>query len=145
MDYLIDSLRKVPMLAPLRQEYLEMLAKLANVRTYKKSEIIIKQGDPGTGLFIIITGSVTITSKSRPGMPDAILANMGKGDFFGDMSLIDGYPRSATVAATSECQVLELNRWVFLDALRREPNIAVAMLPVLVKRIRLLEEAKPSR
>jgi CRP/FNR family transcriptional regulator/CRP/FNR family cyclic AMP-dependent transcriptional regulator len=78
-------------------------------------------------------------------MPDAILANMGKGDFFGDMSLIDGYPRSATVAATSECQVLELNRWVFLDALRREPNIAVAMLPVLVKRIRLLEEAKPSR
>ena len=145
MDYLIDSLRKVPMLAPLRQEYLEMLAKLANVRTYKKSEVIIKQGDPGTGLFIIITGSVTITSKSRPGMPDAILANMGKGDFFGDMSLIDGYPRSATVAATSECQVLELNRWVFLDALRREPNIAVAMLPVLVKRIRLLEEAKPSR
>ena len=78
-------------------------------------------------------------------MPDLMLANMGKGEFFGDMSLIDGYSRSATVTATSECQVLELNRWVFLDALRREPNIAVAMLPVLVKRIRSLEEAKPSR
>ena len=133
------------MLATLRPEYLEMLAKLANVRTYKKNEVIIKQGDPCTGLFIINSGNVSITGKNRRGMPDLMLANMSKGDFFGDMSLIDGYPRSATVTATTECQLLELNRWVFLDALRREPNIAVAMLPILVKRIRNLEEAKPSR
>lgn len=145
MDHLVESLKKVPILGALRQDYLEMLAKLATVRTYKKGEVIIKQGDPGTGLFIILSGTVTITSKSRPGLPDAILANMGKGEVFGDMSLIDGYPRSANVTATSECQVLELNRWVFLDALRREPNIAVAMLPVLVKRIRSLEEEKPRR
>ena len=145
MEQLIESLKKVPMFGGLRPEYLEMLAKLANVRTYKKSEVVIKQGEPGTGLFIIVTGSVAITSKSRPGMPDLMLANMGKGEFFGDMSLIDGYSRSATVTTTAECQVLELNRWVFLDALRREPNIAVTMLPVLVKRIRNLEEAKPGR
>lgn len=145
MEQLIENLRKVPMFAALRQDYLEMLAKLVNVRTYKKGEIIIKQGDPGTGLFIIVTGSVAITNKSRPGIPELVLANMSKGEFFGEMSLIDGYPRSATATTTSECQLLELNRWVFLDVLRREPNIAVAMLPVLVKRIRTLEEAKPNR
>ena len=51
MEQLIESLKKVPMFGALRPEYLEMLAKLANVRTYKKSEVIIKQGDPGTGPF----------------------------------------------------------------------------------------------
>lgn len=144
IDYLVENLKKVGILSGLRQEYLEMLAKLSTVRTFKKGEVIIKQGDPGTGLFMVISGTVTITMKSRPGFPDAVLAQMSKGEVFGEMSLIDGQSRSATVTASTECQILELNRWVFLDALRREPNIAVAMLPVLVKRIRTLEENKSS-
>jgi CRP/FNR family transcriptional regulator, cyclic AMP receptor protein len=139
---LIDSLKRVPILAALRQEHLEMLAKLATTRLYKKGDVIIKQGDPGAGLFVVLSGSVSVTAKSRPGLPEMKLSNLGKGDFFGEMSLIDGYPRSATVAATTETSVVELNRWVFLDALRREPNIAVAMLPILTRRIRSLEEVK---
>ncbi len=142
MENLTESLKKVPILAALKQEHLEMLSKLATTRTYKKGEVIIKQGDPGAGLFVIINGTVAVTAKSRPGLPEMKLNNLGKGEFFGEMSLIDGYPRSATVTATSEIGVIELNRWVFLDALRREPNIAVAMLPILTRRIRSLEEAK---
>ena len=142
MDVLTDSLKKVPLLAALKQEHLEMLSKLVTTRTYKKSDVIIKQGDPGAGLFVILSGSVSVTAKNRPGLPDNKLSTLGKGDFFGDMSLIDGYPRSATVTALAETGVVELNRWVFLDALRREPNIAVAMLPILTRRIRALEEAK---
>jgi CRP/FNR family transcriptional regulator/CRP/FNR family cyclic AMP-dependent transcriptional regulator len=91
---------------------------------------------------VILSGSVSVTARNRPGLPDNKLSTLGKGDFFGDMSLIDGYPRSATVTALAETGVVELNRWVFLDALRREPNIAVAMLPILTRRIRALEEAK---
>ncbi len=142
MDVLTDSLKKVPLLAALKQEHLEMLSKLVTTRTYKKGDVIIKQGDPGAGLFVILSGSVAVTAKSRPGLPDNKLSTLGKGDFFGDMSLIDGYPRSATVSAVGETSVVELNRWVFLDALRREPNIAVAMLPILTRRIRALEETK---
>ncbi len=142
MDVLIDSLKKVPLLAALKQEHLDMLGKLVTTRSYVKGDVIIKQGDPGAGLFIIMSGSVTVTAKSRPGLPDTKLSTLGKGDFFGDMSLIDGYPRSATVTALAETNVVELNRWVFLDALRREPNIAVAMLPILTRRIRALEETK---
>ncbi len=142
MDPLVESLRKVPMLASLKPEHLDMLAKLATTRTFKKGETIIKQGDPGSGLFVILNGTVSVTSKNRPGLPDNMLNNLGKGEFFGEMSLIDGYPRSATVTAQAETQVVELNRWVFLDALRREPSIAVAMLPALCKRIRSLEEVK---
>jgi len=139
---LLETLRKVPILSALKMEHLDMLAKLATTRVFKKGEVIIKQGDPGTGLFVMISGTVSVMAKNRPGLPDTVLSNLGKGEFFGEMSLIDGYPRSATVSATSETQVVELNRWVFLDVLRREPSIAVAMLPSLCKRIRALEEPK---
>jgi CRP-like cAMP-binding protein len=142
MDYMIESLRRVPILAALKPEQLEGLGKLVTTRVYKKGDVIIKQGEPGTGLFIVINGSVQVTSKTRPGLPEAKLNVLNKGDFFGEMSLIDGYPRAATVTALADTEVVELNRWIFLDALRREPGIAVAMLPVLTRRIRQLEESK---
>src|SRR4051794_2472967 len=120
MENLSENLKRVPILAALKQEHLDMLAKLATTRTYKKGDVIIKQGDPGAGLFVVMSGGVSVTAKSRPGLPEMKLSNLGKGDFFGEMSLIDGYPRSATVTATAETSVIELNRWVFLDALRKE-------------------------
>jgi CRP/FNR family transcriptional regulator/CRP/FNR family cyclic AMP-dependent transcriptional regulator len=144
-DYLIESLKKVPILSALKMEHLDMLAKLSAIRNFKKGDVIIKQGDPGSGLYVILNGSVSVSNKNRPGLPDTLLNTLGKGDFFGEMSLIDGYPRSATCSAVTETQVVELNRWVFLDVLRREPSIAVAMLPVLCRRIRSLEEMKNKR
>ncbi len=140
MESLADTLRRVPILAALKEEHLEMLSKLANIRTFSQDEVIIRQGDPGAGLFVIIAGSVNVTFREKPGKPEIKLNTLSKGEFFGEMSLIDGYPRSATVTARDETQVVELDRWVFLDALRREPNIAVAMLPILTRRIRSLQE-----
>ncbi len=146
MQELIDNLKKIYILSALKQEQLADLAKMMTPRTYQKNEVIIKQGEPGAGLFIILTGSVQVTSKTRPGLPDAKLNILNKGEFFGEMSLLDGYPRAATVTALTETQLVELDRWAFHDALRREPSIAVAMLPVLTKRIRQLEESKqPAR
>ena len=142
MDHIAENLKRIPMLAGLKPDYLDMLAKLATLRTYRKGEVIIHQGDPGTGLFVILNGSVSVTSRSRPGLPEKALASLNKGEWFGEMSLIDGYPRSATVTTLAETEVAELNRWVFLDALRREPSIAVAMLPELCRRIRNLEESR---
>ena len=140
MESLADNLRRVPILAPLKEEHLEMLSKLANQRTFNQGEVIIRQGDPGAGLYVIIEGAVDVTWREKPGNPEVKLNTLSKGEFFGEMSLIDGYPRSATVTAKDEAQVIELDRWVFLDALRREPNIAVAMLPILTRRIRSLQE-----
>lgn len=140
MDSLADSLRRVPILAALKEEHLEILSKLANRRTFNRGEVIIRQGDPGAGLFVIIEGTVAVTLREKPGQPEKQLNTLARGEFFGEMSLIDGYPRSATVTAQDDAQVVELDRWVFLDALRREPNIAVAMLPFLTRRIRSLQE-----
>ncbi len=144
MESLADSLRRVPILAALKEEHMGMLIKLATTRTFNQGEIIIKQGDPGAGLFVILDGTVEVTLREKPGQPEIKLNTLAKGEFFGEMSLIDGYPRSATVTAQTETQAVELDRWVFLDALRREPNIAVAMLPILTRRIRSLQEHKPN-
>lgn len=144
MESLADSLRRVPILAALKEEHLDMLLKLVTIRTFNKGDVIIKQGDPGAGLFVILDGTVDVTQRQYPGNPEIKLNTLGRGEFFGEMSLIDGYPRSATVTAQSETQAVELDRWVFLDALRREPNIAVAMLPILTRRIRSLQEHKPN-
>ena len=140
MNQFVECLKKAPVLAALKEEHLEMMAKLATQRNFKEGEVIIKQGAPGSGLFVILSGTVTVTSKPRSGLHSSPLNNLGKGEFFGELSLLDGHPRSATVTAASETEVIELNRWVFLDALRKEPTIAVAMLPVLVSRIRRLQE-----
>ena len=145
MEQLIESLKKVPMLAALRKEQIEGLAKLATIKDYVRNEVVIKQGDPGTALYVILTGTVKVTQRNRPGFADTTLNVLGKGEFFGEMSLIDGYPRAATVTAQTDTQTVELNRWAFLDALKREPAIAVAMLPVLTRRIRQLEESKVPR
>ncbi len=145
MDQVIESLRKVPILAALKPDQLQALVRLVTTRNCPRGQVIIKQGDPGAGLFIILEGSVQVTAKTRPGLPEAKLNVLQKGDFFGEMSLIDGYPRAATVTALTDTTVVELDRWGFLDALRREPNIAVAMLPVLTRRIRQLEESRSMR
>src|SRR4051794_12924154 len=99
MESLADNLRRVPILAALKEEHLEMLSKLANLRTFNQGEVIIRQGDPGAGLFVIIEGSVDVIFREKPGKPEIKLNTLSKGEFFGEMSLIDGYPRSATVTA----------------------------------------------
>jgi CRP-like cAMP-binding protein len=139
MEYIFQHLKQVPILAVLKAEYLETLAKVAILKRYDKGEVIIRQGEPGRGLFIILNGMVQVTRKISPNLKEARLNVLGKGDFFGEMSLLDGYPRSASVTALTPTEVVELNRWDFLEALNHNPGLGVALLPVLCRRIRYLE------
>ena len=142
MDNLADSLRRVPLLAALRVEHLQMLAKLATIKTFSKGETIIQQGEPGTGLFVILDGEVEVTVKPKSSAAEIKVTTLSKGDFFGEMAIIDGFPRSATITTLTDTKVVELGRWVFLDAMRREPSIGVMLVPILTKRIRELEQFK---
>ena len=141
-ENLADSLKRVPLLAALSAEHLKMLAKLATTETFSKGKAIIQQGDPGAGLFVILDGTVEVSMQPRPNAPGVKITTLSKGDFFGEMALIDGYPRNATITTLAETKVVELGRWIFMDALRREPSIGVALVPILTKRIRELEEYK---
>ncbi len=142
MENLADSLKRVPILSALSDRHLTMLAKLASTKTFGKGKLIIKQGDPGAGLFVILEGMVEVTIQPKSGGAEVKVNTLKEGEFFGEMALIDGFPRSATITTISDTKVVELGRWVFLDALRREPTIGVALVPILTQRIRELEEHK---
>lgn len=142
MENLADSLKRVPILATLKETHLTMLAKLATTRTFSKGKVIIKQGDPGAGLFVILEGTVEVTVQPKSGGSEVKVNTLKEGEFFGEMALIDGFPRSATITTLTDTKVVELGRWVFLDAMRREPTIGVALVPILTQRIRELEEHK---
>ena len=102
--------------------------------TYVRGEEIVTEGDTGDRLCIVYRGEVAV----RKRMPDGEreLARLGSGDFFGEMSLFDDEPRSATVAAIDEVEVLVLNRDRFHSLVQQRPAILMEMCATLVQRLR---------
>jgi CRP/FNR family transcriptional regulator, cyclic AMP receptor protein len=138
-------LRGAGIFADLPEEDVETLARLARVAVYPAGDEIIEEGaefdEETDGIFVIVAGAVEVRTGTEDGSEGRLLVRLGQGEFFGEMSLLDGRPRSAAVVAVEETQCLVLHRWDFLRELRRNPEIAVAMLSVLSGRIRATNEA----
>lgn len=126
-----DLLKKVPLFSELGKRDLERLAKLMVPRSVKAGETIIKENDQAAGFFIVSEGKAEAVRGA-----DHVLAGFGPGDFFGEMALFEGFPRSATVRAVEDTELLAMTRWDFMAEMKNHPEIAVAMLPVLVRRLR---------
>ena len=131
----IDMLRRVPLFSDLPEEDLERLARVAVRKTYPKENVIFFEQDEGDSLFIISRGSVKIAKISDEGK-EVILAILGPGEFFGDMSLLDNQPRSATVIAVEETEVSAIRRKEFLTQIQENPQMAVKLMSVLSQRLR---------
>ena len=130
-----DLLKKVPLFSELGKRDLERLAKLMVPRQVKAGETIIKENDQAAGFFIVNEGKAEAVRGAEGGHPTT-LATFGPGDFFGEMALFEGFPRSATVRATVDSDLLAMTRWDFMAEMKNHPEIAVSMLPVLVRRLR---------
>jgi nucleotide-binding universal stress UspA family protein len=130
-----DLLAQTPLFAELTQEELRRLAEAARLRAYPPGEVIVREGDQTAGCFIILTGQVEVVKGADTAQP-IVLARMGRGEIFGEMAMIDEHPRSATVRALEATECVGLRRADFMAELRRTPEIAVHMLPVLVRRLR---------
>jgi CRP/FNR family transcriptional regulator, cyclic AMP receptor protein len=129
-------LGRVPFLAALSAEDLEWLAQRLQRRIYGRGEVVFSKDDPGQSLFVIEHGAVRIFIPGTQGS-DLTLAVLGPGDFFGDLSLLDGSPRSASAAAVAEgTALLVLDRAVFTALLEAQPGSAMAVLAVLARRLR---------
>ncbi len=130
-----DLLQRVPFLAALADSDREALAASVTRRRYRRGDIIFQKEDPARSMFIIEKGSVRIYVPSAQGV-DLTLAVMGQGDFFGDLSLLDGGARSAGAAALAETIALVLERSDFLALLLSRPQAATAVLARVAQRLR---------
>jgi len=130
-----DLLAQTPLFAELTQEELQRIAEAARLRAYQPGEVIVREGEQTAGCFIILTGQVEVV-KDADTAKSTVLARLGPGELFGEMAMIDEHPRSATVCAVEATECVGLRRSDFMAELQRTPEIAVHMLPVLVRRLR---------
>jgi CRP-like cAMP-binding protein len=139
----LDSLRTIPLFAKVSDEDLRSIEQLLIERRFPKNKTIVEEGLPGDYMYVIREGQVKVTKLSGDGR-EKILELLGAGDFFGEMSLLDNVERSASVKTLAETRILALSRSDFLKELRRSPDLAMAVIQELTRRVRQMDEQASS-
>jgi CRP-like cAMP-binding protein len=119
-----------PLFQGLDESGLAALAGAAVEVEFPADRVIARQGEIGTGFFVVVDGMVRVV---RDG---AVIARLGPGEFFGELSVLDGGPRIAQVAAEAPTRCLALASWDFERVLRDEPGVALSILRVVAGRLR---------
>jgi CRP-like cAMP-binding protein len=135
LEQIIEMLRKVPFFSGVRRQDLVSLANLCRPKTYRARQVIFHRGDPGDTLYIVQSGQVKIVLLSAKG-EEMVLALFQSGDFFGELSLLDGLPRSASATAVQTTVLLSVSRMEFQRVLRETPAMAEQVIGALTARLR---------
>ena len=130
-----ELLKRVPLFRGLSDVELDALAGVTQVRRFPKDCMVIWADGEGDAFFVIHAGRMKVSMNTPEGR-EVILSVLGEGEFFGDMSLLDGQPRSANVVTLEDSEVLIIRRQDFLQALERYPSVAVRMMVTLASRLR---------
>ena len=125
-------LRRVPLFARLAPADLKQVAAIAREQLFADGEVLFRQGEPGDELFVIVSGDVRVLSGERE------LARRHAGEFVGDMAIISGEPRAATLVAAGDVRTLSIDRQQFEGLLRERPETGLAVMRVLAQRLREL-------
>jgi CRP-like cAMP-binding protein len=133
-----DVLAAAPLLSQLSRKELTRLGRAVVERKFAKGATIVREGEAAAAFFMLIKGRVAVVRGDGSKRSDK-LNEIGVGGFFGEMSLLDGAPRAASIKALDDTECLVLSRWDFMAELRTTPEIAVAMLPILTQRVRDLD------
>ena len=133
-----DALRRCRLFALVDGATLAVCVANLRARRYRKNDSVFHQGDPGDSLYIIESGSVKIVLPSPDGQEDAIIATLGRGEFFGELALLDGAPHSATAVAIEPTQALVLHRDAFDRLIETEPALRRALFAGLAAELRRL-------
>ena len=129
----LNVLADVPLFAGLSTRQLRKVAGLGRIRRIHEGARVIRTGDPGDSLYVVLDGEVSVGRRGLPAL------TLGMGSFFGELALIDGGPRTATIVAKTPLVCLTIGRTPFLKLLRAEPAIAVAVLEELTARLRAVQ------
>jgi CRP-like cAMP-binding protein len=131
---IIEALKKTPIFAKTSDESLASLLKSAIQKTVQAGTKIVEKGQSGLGFYLILQGKADVMSGGKK------LAEFGEGSFFGELSVIDGAPRTADVVAKTETTCLVLSQWAMRSIIGTHPEIALSMLEELAHRLRVTDE-----
>jgi CRP/FNR family transcriptional regulator len=131
-------LERVPLFTDLGRRELMRLAATCVERDYSAGTYLVRQGQPGVGLFVIVSGHAKVSQEQAGSSRD--LGQLGPGDVFGEMALLDDLPRSASVVATDQVRALLLPVYDFRAALREDGDMCIRLLAVLSRRLRRAEQ-----
>lgn len=130
MSAMVDSLREVPLFADLPARDLKQLADSMQELSFAPGREVVAEGKGGVGFFVILDGSARVTQGGED------RGRLGAGDYFGEMALIDGDDRTASVHAETELRCATMTQWTFRPFVKDHPDVAWALLTALVKRVR---------
>lgn len=131
-------LGRVEIFSELGVRELKAIAKSCSESEFEDGEYLCRQGERGIAAFLVVSGQVDVLEQfeNDDDEDDVILATLGQGAFVGELSIIDGAQRVASVRAKGDVKALVLTQWAMQGLLKSKPAIAVAMLPIIVKRFR---------
>src|SRR5438094_3649272 len=135
----IDTLRHVPLFESLDDEAARKLCQLLESIDCKEKTCLFRAGDDGNAMYLIERGKVRISVQATDGH-EMTLTELGRGDFFGEMALLDGQKRSADAIVSEDARLAVLSREHFLSFVHSSPNIALEMLTALANRLRNTDE-----
>jgi CRP-like cAMP-binding protein len=135
-DHRAELLARAPLHDGVDPEGIAMIAQRVVEVEFPQGAVIARQGDVGTGFFMVASGSVRVIRDGET------IATIGPGDFFGELSVLDGQPRVAQVVADEPTVCLALATWDFEAVVREEPAVALAIMRGLAGRLRRLTEAE---
>ncbi len=131
-DDWLPVLKTLPLFAGMSARHLRRIP--ARAKRFGPAETIVRAGDPGNAFYVVLHGEV------RVGLPNGRFVALEAGDYFGEMALLDGAPRSADITAAGEVTVMVIGRTAFSKLLRTEPQMAAVLLRTLARRLRAAQE-----
>ncbi len=136
---LVNYLKQIPLFASLKDSQLKEVAACCKSIRFGKGVTVFEKTDMSTDLYIVNSGSLKAVLSDDEG-DEIVLARFEKGSFFGELSLLDGKGRSATIVADRESELSVLNRDTLLDLIMKDPKIAITLMATLVQRLRKADE-----
>lgn len=131
---IVARLANVPIFSGCSKRELALIARSAKTVAHRKGTVIAREGEPGVGLFVILEGECEVTVGGRR------RARLGPGDFFGEIALLDGGPRTATVTALTDVTLAGITGWVFRGLITEHPRIALKTLEAVAGRLRSISK-----
>src|SRR5262245_20017073 len=133
------SLATIPLFADLASEHVRSIVAAGRTKRSEAGQIVFGEGDPSDGLYVVLAGEVRIYKRNDDGAEvDLLIA--GAGEYFGELALIDGGARSASVASVTHCEFFVLERETFAELLTRSPQLLAAVLSNLTQAVRATSE-----